>query len=67
MSRVETWSEALDYMRRPMVIDREDMKVFSLLLANNLEQFGVKVDPDAAWLALADSHVEYTLSQGETW
>jgi hypothetical protein len=60
-SRAEAVLKAIDHASKPLVIFRDDTNLFGILLAEHLASFGIKCDPETAWLALADAYVEYSL------
>lgn len=58
--RTQAVLAAIEHVSKPIVIFRHDTVLFSILLASNLEQFGVELDPEGAWLSLVDAYAEYT-------
>lgn len=50
---------AIEHVNSPIIVYRDDTHLFGIMLANALSQFGVDIDPEGAWLALADANVEY--------
>lgn len=50
---------AIEHVKSPIIIFRQDMRLFAIMLANALSQFGVDIHPEDAWLALADANIEY--------
>lgn len=61
LNRTQAILKAIDHVNKPLVIYRDDTFLFGILLAEHLASFGIKCDPDVAWLALADAYVEYSL------
>lgn len=58
--RTQAVLAAIEHVSKPIVIFRHDTVLFSILLASNLKQFGVELDPEGAWLSLVDAYAEYT-------
>ncbi|MGB9791329.1 MAG: hypothetical protein ACPLTR_01980 [Thermacetogeniaceae bacterium] len=64
LNKAKALMEAIAHVSKPIIVFRHDTILFAILLASHLEDFGVKIDPEGAWLALADAHAEYWWIKG---